>query len=65
MSALGQKQTFAPQQVMSALPPIATAKADMPQMVMSALPLKADIRPGKAQFLTPLTYLFIRQRSYK
>jgi hypothetical protein len=28
MSALGQKQTFAPQQGMSALPPIATAKAD-------------------------------------
>jgi len=29
MSALGQKQTYAPQQVMSALPPIATAKADI------------------------------------
>jgi hypothetical protein len=29
MSALGQKQTFAPQKVMSALPPIATAKADI------------------------------------
>jgi hypothetical protein len=27
MSALGQKQTCAPQNVMSALPPIATAKA--------------------------------------
>jgi hypothetical protein len=43
MSALGQKQTCAPQNVMSALPPIATAKADMPQMVMSALPPKADM----------------------
>jgi hypothetical protein len=43
MSALGQKPTYAPQQAMSALPPIATAKADMPQMVMSALPLKADM----------------------
>jgi hypothetical protein len=42
MSALGQKQTYALQQAMSALPPIATAKADMPQMVMSALPPKAD-----------------------
>jgi len=31
MSALGQKRTYAPQQAMSALPPIATAKADMPQ----------------------------------
>src|SRR5215475_2477816 len=28
MSALGQKRTYAAQQVMSALPPIATAKAD-------------------------------------
>jgi hypothetical protein len=28
MSALGQKQTFASQNGMSALPPIATAKAD-------------------------------------
>jgi hypothetical protein len=28
---------------MSALPPIATAKADMPQMVMSALPPKVDM----------------------
>jgi hypothetical protein len=31
MSALGQKQTYAPQKAMSALPPTATAKADMPQ----------------------------------
>ena len=29
MSALGQKQTYAVQNVMSALPPIATAKADI------------------------------------
>src|SRR5262245_20490931 len=29
MSALGHKQTYAPQNVMSALPPIATAKADI------------------------------------
>jgi hypothetical protein len=43
MSALGQKQTYALQQAMSALHPIATAKADLPQMVMSALPLKADL----------------------
>jgi hypothetical protein len=44
MSALGQKRTFAPQQAMFALPPIATAKADMPQMVMSAFPPKADMQ---------------------
>jgi hypothetical protein len=42
MSALGQKQTYALQQTMSALHPIATAKADMPKTVMSALPPKAD-----------------------
>ena len=35
-SALGQKRTCALQKGMSALPPIATAKADMPQTVMSA-----------------------------
>ena len=29
MSALGHKQTFAPHNGMSALPPIATSKADM------------------------------------
>ena len=43
MSALGQKQTYALQQAMSALHPIATKKADMCQMVMSALPPKADM----------------------
>ena len=43
MSALGQKRTYAAQQVMSALPPIATAKADMPQKSMSALPPIADM----------------------
>ena len=43
MSALGQKQTCAPQKAMSALPLIATAKADMPQMATSALPPTADM----------------------
>jgi hypothetical protein len=43
MSALGQKQTYAVHQPMSALPPIATAKADMQQTVMSALYSKADM----------------------
>ena len=42
MSALGHKQTYAAQNVMSALPPIATAKA-IPQKAMSALPPKADM----------------------
>jgi hypothetical protein len=32
MSALGQNRTYAVQNTMSALPPIATAKADMPQI---------------------------------
>src|SRR5262245_43117471 len=40
MSALGQKRTYAVQNAMSALPPIATAKADLSQAVMSALPQK-------------------------
>jgi hypothetical protein len=59
MSALGQKQTYAPQKRMSALPPIATAKADFRngpcplyprkrtcavQLGMFALPPKADIK---------------------
>jgi|RhiMethySRZTD1v2_1073278.scaffolds.fasta_scaffold41902_6 hypothetical protein len=39
MSALGHKQTYAPQQPMSALHPIATAKED----TVSASPLKADV----------------------
>src|SRR5262245_20660612 len=41
MSALGQKQTYVVQKGMSALPPIATAKADFRNM--SALPPKADM----------------------
>jgi hypothetical protein len=47
MSALGQKQTYALQQAMSALHPIATVKADMPQLAMSALPPKADMCSAK------------------
>jgi hypothetical protein len=43
MSALGQKRIYAAHKLMSALPPIATAKADMPQKVMSALPPRADM----------------------
>jgi hypothetical protein len=46
--ALGQKRTFAVQKTMSALPPIATVKADMPQTVMSALPQKANINFSSA-----------------
>jgi hypothetical protein len=59
MSALGQKQTFALQNVMSALPPIATAKADFPQTVVSALPPKADIPPvPAAAFHTTILHHF-------
>src|SRR5262249_33296381 len=43
MSALGHKRTFALRQPMSALPPIATAKADSRRRLMSALPPKADM----------------------
>ena len=49
MSALGQKQTHAVQQRMSALPPIATAKADITKKVMSTLPLKADMCSARAK----------------
>jgi hypothetical protein len=40
MSALGQKQTYAPQKRMSALLPIATAKADMCQWSCPLYPQK-------------------------
>jgi hypothetical protein len=43
MSALGQKRTCAAQKAMSALPLIATTKADTRKKVMSALALKADM----------------------
>ena len=43
MSALGQKQTCAAQNVMSALPLLATAKANFRKRVMSALLPKADM----------------------
>jgi len=43
MSALGQKQTCAVREAVSALPPTATAKANFPQTAMSALPPKADV----------------------
>jgi hypothetical protein len=46
MSALGQKQTYALQQVMSALPPIATAKADIRKR---ACPLYPQERTCAAQ----------------
>src|SRR5262245_54796669 len=57
MSALGHKRTFAPQNVMSALPQIATAKADIAQQgktsrsnhqAMSALPFKAVMCSAQA-----------------
>src|SRR5262245_17565632 len=43
MSALGQKQTFAVQKGTSALPPIATAKADMRKWSCPLYPPKADM----------------------
>ena len=43
MSALGQKQTCAMRQPMSALLSIATAKADFRKKARSALPPKADM----------------------
>jgi hypothetical protein len=43
MSALGQKQTFAPQKAMSALTPNSDRESGFPYKVMSALPPKADM----------------------
>ena len=43
MSALGQKQTYAVQQRMSALPPIATAKADIRKRSCLPSPPIADM----------------------
>ena len=48
MSALGQKQTFASQNDKSALPPIATARADPRKRGMSAFPPKSDMRGALA-----------------
>ena len=47
MSALGQERTYAAQQPMSALPPIATEKADI-RTTMSAFGGKADMRSATA-----------------
>ena len=44
MSAMGQEQTYAPQKGMSALPPKATAKADM-VCVTPAVPQKELMQP--------------------
>jgi hypothetical protein len=49
MSALGQKRTYAAQQVMSALPPESDRESGFPRKIMSALPPKADmcgVQPG-------------------
>src|SRR5262245_14693064 len=43
MSALGQKQTYALQRAMSALPPNSDRESEIPQKATSALPLKADM----------------------
>jgi hypothetical protein len=43
MSALGHKQTFALQKAMSALPPIATMKADIRNHSCPLYPPKADM----------------------
>ena len=46
MSALGQKQTYAVQKGMSALPPIATAKADINRHICACIsPLIYEYTP--------------------
>ena len=44
MSALGQKQTYAVQIAMSALPPIATAKAEFPRKHVRFTPESGHVR---------------------
>jgi hypothetical protein len=48
MSALGQKQTFAVQKGMSALPPIATAKADFRKRSCLLYPESKDVQCSSA-----------------
>jgi len=48
MSALGQKQTYAVKNGMSALPPESDRESEFPQTVMSALPPKADMCSARA-----------------
>src|SRR5262249_32905261 len=62
MSALGQKQTYAVQHGMSALPPIATSIAFFG---MSALRQKreGDLRGGVVSIMTMLDRLMIAQAS--
>jgi hypothetical protein len=51
MSALGHKRTFAAQQGMSALPPIATAKADIQWRIGEASP-RRSLRDGMRRYKT-------------
>ena len=44
MSALGHRQTYAPQKAMSALPPNSDRESGFPHKVMSALPPKRTMR---------------------
>ena len=55
MSALGQKQTYAAQQVMSALPPIATAKADSCRRSCLLYPKNGHVRCTSSGLLWALS----------
>ena len=50
VSASGQKQTYASQKGVSALPPDSDPKSGYPQTVMSALHLKADVCGANRRF---------------
>src|SRR5262245_6647655 len=58
MSALGQKQTYALHQPMSALPPIATAKADFRKRPCLLYPQKRTcaVQPGMSALGQKQTY---------
>jgi hypothetical protein len=52
MSALGQKQTFAPQKVMSALPPTTAAKQTPAKGYVSSTPKSGRVRRAGRCLLT-------------
>jgi len=58
MSALGQKRTYAAQQGMSALPPIATAKADFRAR-------SCPLYPRKRTCGHPNRYLAVHQKIHR
>jgi hypothetical protein len=64
MSLLGHKQTYAVHQPMSALPPIATAKADMPQWSCLLYPRKRTCAAQTVMSALGQKRTFVRSLDY-